>query len=349
MQLVFKQEHLHMNDLVKILKKHYYDPVSNENMVTQLNIKLDNVELSEPNVFILDFAEYKLNNDDWSPRSEVLKIDNFIRDRLQLPLKGSRIKQPWTISTAERAPKARATLRFSFESEYTIPEPTQLAIEDVDTVDIKLNGVKITNQAATGGRTWWVDEDIHTISLPGKSVKKGTNTLILSFPFGVLTNIERIYLLGNFSVSLQGSTTVLQPINLKALTWGDITTQGLPFYAGNVTYNCSFSLPSKEFANPITLSIPEFSTPVIKVTNITTKERLGLVALQPNTLNLGSLGGGAHKIAITAFGNRYNSFGNFHIPFLHESCDPNSWRSESKVQAVFHSTGACLLIFCSGW
>lgn len=48
------------------------------------------VELSEPNVLMLDYAPYKLNPDEhWSDSTEVLKIDNIIRDRLRLPRKGA--------------------------------------------------------------------------------------------------------------------------------------------------------------------------------------------------------------------------------------------------------------------
>ncbi|APA06816.1 hypothetical protein sscle_02g015860 [Sclerotinia sclerotiorum 1980 UF-70] len=48
------------------------------------------VELSEPNVLMLDYASYKLNPDEhWSDSTEVLKIDNIIRDRLRLPRKGA--------------------------------------------------------------------------------------------------------------------------------------------------------------------------------------------------------------------------------------------------------------------
>jgi hypothetical protein len=89
---------------------------SSEDTASGPKIELDNVSFSEPNVLILDYAEYKLDDEDWRPRTEVLRIDNLIRNRLQLPLKGSAWKQPWAISPSERTSKAVATLRFTFNS-----------------------------------------------------------------------------------------------------------------------------------------------------------------------------------------------------------------------------------------
>ena len=61
----------------------------NEDTASSPKMTLDRVSLSEPNVLILDYAEYKLNDEDWDLVNEVLNIDNIFRTRLQLPLEGS--------------------------------------------------------------------------------------------------------------------------------------------------------------------------------------------------------------------------------------------------------------------
>lgn len=301
----------------------------NKDTASGPEMTLDRVSLSEPNVLILDYAEYKLDDEDWNPINEVLKIDNIFRTRLQLPLKGSAWKQPWAISPSERTSKAVATLRFTFESAFTITEPTQLALEPMERMRININGAEIHRETDATARTWWVDEAIETVPIPWKTIKSGKNELTIVFPFGILTNIERIYLLGIFGVSLRGSCrALLQPLEPEKLIWGDITTQGLPFYAGNVIYNCRLCVPAAEGSSPITLSIPNFSSPVLTVTNRITGKKLGRIAFQPRKLKLGRMGAGVHGIAITAFGNRFNAFGHIHMPEGLDYCSPDFWRCE---------------------
>lgn len=302
---------------------------------TASDVKLESVELSEPNVLMLDYAEYKLDDEDWHDVTEVLRIDNFIRESLGLPRKASAWKQPWAVTPSERTPKAKATLRFTFESAFNIKEPTQLALEPIEGMQIHLNDIELSREKDPASRTWWVDEAIETVPILGKSIKAGKNVLSINFPFGILTNIERFYLLGTFNVSLRGdSRTLLQPLNPQKLTWGDITNQGLPFYAGNVIYNCSFSVPTGQGNSAVTISVPSFSSPVLTVANRITKKKLGRIAFQPHTLELGTFDEGEHKIAITAFGDRYNSFGHIHLRQDLGYCGPDVWRSKFFVNSA---------------
>lgn len=51
-------------------------------------IELESVQLSEPNVLLLDYAKFKIGNaEEWEPVEEVLRIENIVRGRLKLPLK----------------------------------------------------------------------------------------------------------------------------------------------------------------------------------------------------------------------------------------------------------------------
>ena len=306
--------------------------IYNEDVPTASEITLDSVELSEPNVLLLDYAEFKLDDGGWSGSTEILQIDNIIRDHLRLPFKGEAWKQPWAVPQSERAPITFVTLRFTFESAFTILETTMLALEDAESKTIYVNDTFIPSTNDTAALDWWVDEAIKTVPIPGQLIKQGTNSVTLSFPFGILTNLERIYLLGNFSVDLQARrTTLLQPLNLNKINWGDITSQGLPFYVGNVTYNCSLLVPSGTSSSsdpPLALSVPQFSSPVLTVTDLNTKQKLGRIAFQPHMLPLGRLKAGHHKLAITAFGNRYNSFGHLHLPDgMTTYCGPSMWRT----------------------
>ncbi|KZL66324.1 glycoside hydrolase family 2, partial [Colletotrichum tofieldiae] len=283
-------------------------------------LKLEDVVLSEPNVLMLDYALYRIDDDPWedATRQEILKIDNEIRSRLRLPLKGSAWKQPWSVPQSERAAKVYVDLRFEFESQVIIKTPSYLAMENPENARITINGHKLPVDEKS--LSWWVDEDIRTIPVPKRTIRRGKNVVELSMPFGILTNLERIYLLGSFSVELKNNLPILYE-RRQSLGWGDVVAQGHPFYAGNVTYNCSFSLKSR---SNVTLSVPQFATPVLKVQ---WGNNSGHIALQPRTLALGEVEAGKHKISITAFGYRYNSFGHVHLTDGIFGCWPDQWRT----------------------
>jgi len=298
------------------------------------DIILEDVRLSEPNVLVLDYAQFKLNDDPWSEEEEVLRVDNIVRGRLGFHYKGQLIKQPWVFSPDERAPKARLSMRFALHSDFTVSEGCMLALEDSDSIIIQVNDVLIPtcDSASVGGDNWWVDQDIHTVPIPRYLIHRGTNTVTLSMDFGALTNLERIYILGNFSVSLNGHEKSIQPIKRSPITWGDIVPQGFPFYVGNLVYKCSFTVPSstKSSKSRVTLSVPQFSSPVIAVHNSKSREKIGRIALQPHKIDIGEWEAGKQEIEITAFGNRYNSFGHFHAPEWVTNCYPGIWRSMSS-------------------
>ncbi|KAL2060713.1 hypothetical protein VTL71DRAFT_9354 [Oculimacula yallundae] len=330
------------------------------------DLTLESITLSEPNVLLLDYASYSLsinNTDAFSPPTEVLRIDNQIRDKLRLPRKGAAWRQPWTIPESDRKPLTEVTMRFEFDSAFNITEPTKLALEAPETMSIQLNDKSISSSSPqTESSGWWVDEAIRTLPIPENTIHTGTNILTLTFPFGILTNIERIYILGSFAIQLRrdspdAPSKLLKPLDISSLSWGDITTQGLPFYVGNVVYNYTFSLPNTPHSHQssdtqqeaeLTLTVPKFSSPVLVVHSLPSvsasnsnsnsnstpdsegnPKKLGHIAFQPHTLSLGIFSPGTHRISITAFGNRYNAFGHLHlVDGITNQCWPDIWRTE---------------------
>ncbi|KAK2047273.1 family 2 glycoside hydrolase [Colletotrichum somersetense] len=271
-----------------------------------IELKLEEVILSEPNVLMLDYALYRIDDDPWedATRQQILNIDNEIRSRLHLHRQSSERKQAWNATSSERLPKVYVDLRFEFESQAIIKTASFLAMENPGNARITINGHKLLVDEKSS--SWWVDEDIRMVPLPKRTIRRGENVIELSMPFGILTKLERVYLLGSFSVELKNNLPILCE-RRQSLGWGDIVAQGHPFYAGNVTYRCSFSTKSR---SNVTLSVPQFATPVVKVQ---WGNKSGHVAMQPRTLDLGEIEAGKHNIYITAFGYRYNSFGHVHL------------------------------------
>jgi hypothetical protein len=272
------------------------------------------VTLSEPNVLLLDRAEFRLNDEPWAAITEILRIDNVLRTRLGFPLKMDAIAQPWTVTEQTQAIHT-VVLRFCIETQVRVENP-QLALEDASTAEIWLNGNPISH--ATNG--WWVDEAIQTVRLP--LLEAGTHILEIRRAYNTQTNLEWCYLLGDFGVQVRGTQAHLtEPI--RELCWGDWTRQGLPFYAGNVTYHARLESADKILA----LEIGHFKTPLISVE--LGDQPLGKIAFAPYRLELPALEAGTHSLEITAFGNRVNTFGALHnVDPATLWYGPDAWRSE---------------------
>jgi len=283
-------------------------------------VELKSVEMSEPNVLLLDYAEYKLETDEsWSNTDEVLRIDNIVRTRLGMPLKLEAYKQPWSISQNERTAVTLLELRFHIISEMDI-EDAHLAMEDPELATITLNGHELS---AASSNEWWVDKAIRKLPIKG-GIKKGINTLLIKIPFGLLTNVERVYILGDFGVRLSGRHAALIPAP-GTIKFGDWTRQGIPFYAGNITYHCKLEVPSP--SQPIALCVPRFCAPLLAIS--VDGVRKGVIISEPYMLELGVLEPGEHNIQIVAYGNRFNAFGHLHLPEgASPWCGPLLWRTE---------------------
>ena len=290
-----------------------------DHFTTVGTVKLFDVKLTEPNVLLLDYAKYKFDDDELKPVEEVLRIDNIARRHYGLPLKLEAFRQPWTLTTEERKSVGPLHLVFEFLSEVEVAQPA-LAIEASSEVGIKFNNLSVPSIASG----FWVDEDIHTVPLP--SIKKGTNVLELIYNFNITTNIERVYILGDFGVSVAGHQAHIIPLNTSTLRFGDFTRQGLPFYAGDILYECSLSNPTP---GPVVLEIPHFKAPVITVAIHAQPEQVFRIAFPPYQVCIGDLPAGTHTLSIRAFGNRNNAFGPTHLPDgLTRWIAPNVWRTE---------------------
>ncbi len=270
------------------------------------------IELSEPNVLLLDQAEWRIGDGAWQPAEEVLRLDNAVRQGLGIPPREGHMAQPYT-DTAPSPVLGQVALRFTLKSEVAVPA-SRLAIEQPEGVRIRLDGAEVANRDVG----WWVDEDIRMTDIPAMAA--GTHVLEVIRPYTRRSGLEWMYLLGDFGVRVEGRRAVLTA-PVRRLAFGDWTHQGLPFYAGNVTYRCPL-----QGGGRLRLGLPHLGAPLAKV-ELDGKD-VGRVWLPPWRLDLGSVSAGAHTLAITLFGNRRNAFGAVHCrEAWRRWWGPDSWRT----------------------
>lgn len=300
-------------------------------------VQLDSVTLSEQNVLLLDRAEYCVVRNDgkgdpnlWHPEVEVLRIDNLARALLMLPPKSEGIRQPWAHSPEERKPVGTLKLRFRFDVEAPVSSPVKLAVEKLENVTILLDGDVIPSKRSG----WWVDEGISTVEL-APSLSKGSHELILEIQFSKISSLERVYLLGGFHVQLRGHKALMMgDLDLSQVAFGDWTVQGLPFYAGNVSYHCSLTVPcGVQAGSELALQIPQIAGPVATVAlEDPNGKEPSIVAFPPRVAPLGQLEPGkTFRVTVTSFGNRENAFGAIHVPPNTTNWfGPDAWRTEHE-------------------
>ena len=280
--------------------------------------QISSVSLSEPNVLLLDMARYCIDDEkEWSSVEEILRTDNIAREKLGIPTRQDNLAQPYRV--AKVAPKHTLHLLYEFNTETSAAiSGAQLALEGASNTSIELDGRPVPS-TITG---WWVDEEIHTVALP--EVKPGKHSLKLSVPFGELTNIERIYILGQFGVDLRGRTAVVTDLALDKFQIGDYCRQGLPFYAGDVSYDFQLKGYSRT-----AIQATQFAAPLLRVELDGKPAGIGKIAFEPHILDLGDLDPDtSYKLRVTTVGNRDHAFGALHLPRgLTKWYGPDAWRT----------------------
>jgi hypothetical protein len=270
------------------------------------------VTLDEQNVLLLDMPEYALNDGKYRGREEILRLDNILRGEIGWPVRGEAFAQPWVEQDSTIPHVLR--LRYTFESAVPLAG-TELAIENAAVSKVFLNG-----ESAGPVNGWYVDKCIGRIKLP--DIKKGTNVIEISFPYGRKVNVEAAYLLGDFGVQTAGiHSTLTAPV--KTLVFGDITRQGLPFYGGNLRYH----LEAESRGGGMIISASCYRGHLLRVT-VDGKDR-GIIAFSPYQLEIDGLNGGSHKIELIYYGSRINTFGQLHANVRDTGhwWGPDSWRS----------------------
>jgi hypothetical protein len=186
--------------------------------------------LSEPNVCVLDAAEYRRDSGEWLPELDVLKIDRKIRDAHGILRRGGEMLQPWF--TAQHPVKALCSveLRYTFEIE-AMPEWIDLVIEEPENFTVEINGRPLDLNVFEK----WIDIAFHRIRIPSSCLQNGANAVLLKTLYKENSNLEAIYLLGDFGVQLDGAIRKIVP-RVGKVEVGDLCAQGFPFYSGAVTY-----------------------------------------------------------------------------------------------------------------
>jgi len=222
-------------------------------------------ELTEPNSMPLDYCRYKVKDEDLSELLPTLKVDQILRSRFGLVARNGTEQQPWYLaskSSIDRRPFGKLQLLYSFNITQ-IPKKCKLVIEKPEDYKITLND-NIVNLVDG----CWVDEDFKTIDI-AHTLTKGTNNITLDLMYNADSELEDLYLIGDFGVSKLDNKRPRTPDNItivsapSKLNVGSWVGQGLDFYTGGVRYK--FTLPKAGDSKKITLKLKEVKCTIAAV------------------------------------------------------------------------------------
>ncbi len=289
--------------------------------VQELPAELWRVERLDDNALTLDCARWKAR-DDWSKRAmPVIAIQEMLnRIRYAGPL----------------------ALRFAVRvGEFDRANKVHLVIERPENFRVSVNGTPVE---ASGLPFWrdirWIPLDISGL------LRAGNNEILLEcddFRFGDLgeihdqvarygTEIESVYLVGDFGVAcrvngqeprpanwdaldLPADVAVrcidadsIQLVNSQSLVAGDVVPQGLPFYAGRLQF--SATLPRVTGAKEVVLKMEHLDGAVAQVG--LNGEVIGTLWAHPLELALPASASEGDTLSITIFGTLRNLLGPHH-------------------------------------
>jgi hypothetical protein len=187
--------------------------------------------LDEPNVAVLDTAEFSLNGGPWEDAREILRVEKALSERLGIPLRGGEMVQPWAREEASDTKGTPLSLRFCFEVEKVPQGPVKLALEQPEEFAISINGTKLSSAL---GDEWFIDPSLRVVTLPSGVLQTGTNILELRCNYREGVELEAVYLLGAFGVRPGPGSRIALTTLPERLGVGDWTRCGLPFYSGRI-------------------------------------------------------------------------------------------------------------------
>lgn len=269
-----------------------------EQLVVKEEVVLDKIisyELLEENMLMLDMAEYRINGGDWQPKKEVLRVDRAVRDEFSIPHRGGSMLQPWYLGKRELPVQGLVELKFDFDASYIPTSPVYLCMERPDHFVVKVNGNEIK-----AIDDFWVDISFIKMPVDLNILKIGKNVVTIETKFTEATNLEALYLIGDFGVKVDGCYSTVIPLP-ENLTIGNVVEQGLPFYGGKINYKM-------EVTKTATNAIVELNELTAACVVVNPNKEAKVVGWQPYTANVSVDGNVVLQYILT----RRNTFGPLH-------------------------------------
>ncbi|MCL1856596.1 MAG: hypothetical protein FWF84_03000 [Kiritimatiellaeota bacterium] len=266
--------------------------------------------LSEANVAVLDTPAYRIGkNGKWQPKTEIMRLDDRIRDALKIPHRGGSMVQPWAREIPKKVKTVPVELDYAFAIETLPSGDCFLAMERPEGCTATLNGKPVAMADDNG---WWCDPSLRKIRLETAALKLGENHLRISQEYPEThSGLEIMYLLGSFGVAVKGINDIALTALPERLAFADWCPQGLPFYAGHVAYAATVPVTLAQDERAFAV-IPEYRGVALRIW--VDGQEAGVNAWGDREVEITDLvrGKASVTLAVEVIGHRRNSHGALH-------------------------------------
>ncbi len=305
----------------------------------------------EPNVLVLDRTEFRFGKGKWQKPLEVLKADRAVRDIIGIEHRGGNMLQPWYAKLNYTEKYGEVRLRFRFDVEKIPAGDTFIAAERPGNWKIQLNGVKLVHRDSDG---FWIDNCLRKLMIPAGTIREGENVLEMSTDFMRTTNIEAVYLVGDFGVRTGPEKCVVTDRPEK-IGYGNLCEYNMPFYTGCLTYHLG-KIRKPEKGDRVIIRVPSYSGSLVKVTPVGDINAADKIVLgwDPYEADVTEWVNEGRNIDVTLVPSRKNLFGPLHqLPADPGATGPDSFCTDgpgwSDDYALIPSTiGKIILTYRSG-
>ncbi len=281
--------------------------------------------LDEQNVCVLDFVKWRWADGEWQEEKEVLWADRAIRDHLGIERRGGSMLQPWYAKLNDKKQYGSLQLSYEFFIDEMPCGEVILAGERPELNRYKINGISLSSGDAND---FWIDDCFKKMVVPEGALRLGRNEVTVDVTFMRTTNIEAVYLVGDFGVKLDGSKRTLISLP-KRIGCENLEAYGMPFYTGSVTYLLTAAQYKDAFGDRvcdrarITLTPEGFVGGCAKVSTTQGETVLGWEPYEADVTDAYRKG---EQIDVTVVGTRRNLFGPLHqTTKIASACGPGNF------------------------
>lgn len=263
-----------------------------------------NINRESPNMLLIDFCDLRVKGESYK--------DMYFADAQKKVFNLHGLKQnPWmgiqfknlVIDTN----KFDDNSGFEADYKFTIDENTdisklQAVYERPEIYQLKINGIVVS---PIKGK-WFIDKDFAMYDI-SKYAKIGLNIVsVISKPMTVLSELDRLIILGDFRLDAQELGFKLEP--WKPLELGDWTKQGMQLYSGRVDYEHEIDIKDNA-SYYIKLSDWKGACTEVYINEVFA----GIIAFNPFELDITKhLKQGKNKIRVVVVSTLRNLFGPHH-------------------------------------
>jgi alpha-L-rhamnosidase len=171
---------------------------------------------------------------------------------------------------------------------------------------VSVNGTKVEPLA----NEWWLDKAFGVFEI-GRLARPGRNRIAIeSRPFTIFSELEAVYVLGNFGLESQAKGFRLVP--QKPFSLGPWKEQARPFYAGGVSYIKNYAIaPQGSGKGRYLVKLGDWLGSVAEVR--VGEKSAGFLAFAPFELEITDLlNAGSNTVSVTVMGTLKNTLGPHH-------------------------------------